>query len=73
MNALNTHSPRRGFLKKNVTKIRAVRGALVDLITLCARGRLWLLPFVLVLAMSALLLGALTVFEYAAPFVYTLF
>lgn len=36
-------------------------------------GRWWLIPMVVVLALSALLLAAVAAVEYVAPFVYTIF
>ena len=47
---------------------------LIDLATLLVRGgRWWLVPFVAVIALAAVLLAAVQVVEYVAPFVYTLF
>ena len=40
---------------------------------LVKNGRWWLLPMLLVLGLTALLLGAVHVIEFAAPFVYTVF
>ena len=40
---------------------------------LVASGRWWMVPMVLVLALSALLLAAVAAIEYVAPFVYTIF
>ena len=36
-------------------------------------GRLWLLPMLVVLAATAVLFTVLTLLEYVAPFVYTVF
>jgi hypothetical protein len=41
--------------------------------TLISSGRWWLVPMVAVLALSAVLLGAVAAIEYVAPFVYTIF
>jgi hypothetical protein len=47
---------------------------LTDLARLCvANGRWWLVPLVAVLAGTSLLVVALQVVEYVAPFVYSLF
>ena len=40
---------------------------------LIASGRWWMVPMVVVLALSALLLAAVAAVEYVAPFVYTIF
>ncbi len=40
---------------------------------LVASGRWWMVPMVVVLALSALLLAAVAAVEYVAPFVYTIF
>ena len=40
---------------------------------LIASGRWWMVPMVVVLALSALLLAAVAAIEYVAPFVYTIF
>ena len=48
--------------------------AIVELARLLARGRrLWLLPLVGVLLVTAVLLAIVQVVEYVAPFVYTVF
>jgi hypothetical protein len=36
-------------------------------------GRWWMVPMVLVLGLTSLLLVAVAVVEYVAPFVYTIF
>lgn len=36
-------------------------------------GRWWLIPMIVVLALSAALLVAVSAIEYVAPFVYTVF
>lgn len=49
-------------------------GTLVELGRVVARsGRLWLLPMLVVLAGTAVLFTILTLLEYVAPFVYTVF
>lgn len=49
-------------------------GTLFELGRVVARGgRLWLLPMLVVLAGTALLFTVLTLLEYVAPFVYTVF
>ncbi len=49
-------------------------GTLVELARVVVRGgRLWLLPMLLVLAATAVLFTVLTLLEYVAPFVYTVF
>ena len=49
-------------------------GTLVELGRVVVRGgRLWLLPMLLVLAGTAVLFTVLTLLEYVAPFVYTVF
>ena len=40
---------------------------------LAGSGRWWLLPFAGILAVTALLLVVVSVLEYAAPFIYTIF
>lgn len=40
---------------------------------LASSGRWWLLPFAGILAVTALLLVVVSVLEYAAPFIYTIF
>jgi hypothetical protein len=49
-------------------------GTLVELGRVVTRGgRLWLLPMLVVLAGTAVLFTVLTLLEYVAPFVYTVF
>ena len=53
---------------------RLIAQTAVELVVGIARGpRWWLLPFVFVLGVTALALLFVTAFEYAAPFVYTVF
>lgn len=49
-------------------------GTVGELATLLvATGRWWLLPMVGVLLASGVVMGVVTLIEYAAPFVYTIF
>ena len=49
-------------------------GTLVELGRVVIRGgRLWLLPMLVILAGTAVLFTVLTLLEYVAPFVYTVF
>ena len=49
-------------------------GTFGELLTMFAdSGRWWLLPFAGILALTALLLLVVSVLEYAAPFIYTIF
>jgi hypothetical protein len=59
---------------KTLTRARSALGTSTELVTALARnGRWWLIPLVGVMGVCALLLGVVTVIEYAAPFVYTIF
>ncbi|MBL4633462.1 MAG: hypothetical protein JKY56_06310 [Kofleriaceae bacterium] len=40
---------------------------------LIRNGRWWLLPMLIIMSLTAVLLGVVHVIEYAAPFVYTVF
>jgi hypothetical protein len=49
-------------------------GTFGELLCMLSRsGRWWMLPFVAVLAVTAILLVVVQVIEYAAPFIYTIF
>jgi hypothetical protein len=49
-------------------------GTFGELLRMLSRsGRWWMLPFVAVLAVTAILLVVVQVIEYAAPFIYTIF
>jgi hypothetical protein len=53
---------------------RSRLGTLVELTGALARGgRWWLVPFVGVMGLTAVLMMVVQVIEYVAPFVYTLF
>ena len=55
-------------------RARVNAGTLRELVVvLGTNGRWWLLPMVIVLMLAALLLMAVQVVEYVAPFVYTVF
>jgi hypothetical protein len=59
---------------KKKGKIRSRVGTAFQLVRLLVgNGRWWLIPFLGVLALTSILLAAVTVFEYIAPFVYTIF
>lgn len=49
-------------------------GIAAELLRFLARtGRFWLLPMMVVFLLAAIVLGAVQVLEYVAPFVYTMF
>jgi hypothetical protein len=64
-------------IKKTNPKRGKLRSRAKTAVQLCkllvGNGRWWLTPFLGVLGVTALLLAAVTVFEYVAPFVYTIF
>lgn len=61
-------------MSRLIRRARGTTRALFELaVGLTRSGRLWLVPLVGVMALCALLLAVVTVLEYAAPFVYTIF
>lgn len=55
-------------------RTRAIASTSLELMGGLARnGRLWLVPLVAVMGLCGALLGVVTVIEYVAPFVYTIF
>ena len=57
------------MLRRWSTRIATSRALLTALVR---SGRWWLVPFVGVLALAAIILIVVQVIEYVAPFVYTL-
>ena len=63
-----------GRITRGWQRRTASLNTLVELGRVVGRGgRLWLLPMVLVLAATGVLFTVLTLLEYVAPFVYTVF
>jgi hypothetical protein len=56
---------------KRVSGVSSTSAELV--VGLARRGKWWLIPLVGMMGVCALLLGVVTVIEYAAPFVYSIF
>jgi hypothetical protein len=55
-------------------RARVRAGTVGELYALLAEsGRLWMLPMIAILGLSAVLLVAVAAVEYVAPFVYTVF
>jgi len=72
---LPTRTPlARTRLTRTSRRARGIAGTSFELVRgLAGNGRLWLVPLVAVMGLCAVLLGAVTVIEYVAPFVYTIF
>jgi hypothetical protein len=61
-------------ISRGLRRRSASLGTLIELGRVVVRGgRLWLLPMLLVLAATAVLFTVLTLLEYVAPLVYTVF
>jgi hypothetical protein len=59
---------------KVLTRISGIASTSRELVVgLTRRGKWWLVPLVSMMGVCALLLGVVTVIEYAAPFVYSIF
>ena len=70
VSAARTATARRDAPARRPSRRRSRLGPLIDLTTLLVRGgRWWLVPFVAVIALAAVLLAAVQVVEYVAPFV----
>lgn len=72
MNNVQTTSSRSAFLRR-YRRLRLQGATFVALVFQLLRGRIWLVPLVLIFGLTACLLVVVSVIESVAPFVYTIF
>ncbi len=72
MNNVQTTSSRSALLRR-YRRLRLQAATFVALVFQLLRGRIWLVPLVLIFGLTACLLVVVSVIESVAPFVYTIF